>query len=80
VSKRRKHGPRQQAVPGELWVLDVGGEGVYTMFALCVGELDPRTGNYPLLLLDCCGVTSTKPGSRMNAALTTARWWRKLDP
>lgn len=75
---RRKQGPKQQALPGELWLLDVNDEGTYTMLAVCVGEFNPRTGNYPMLLLDSSGHGSTQPGQRMNAAVTTARWWRKV--
>ncbi len=76
---RRKHGPKRQAFPGELWLLDVGNNGSYTMFALCIGELNPRTGNYPMLLLDCHGPATSHPGQRINAAVTTARWWRRVD-
>ncbi len=67
-------------MPGDLWLLDVNNEGTFTVFAVCVGELNPRSGNYPLLVLDCCGPATLRSGQRMNAAVTTAKWWRRVIP
>lgn len=78
VNKKDFVGPIQQAPIGSVWMLDVGGKGEFVWIAVVVGEKN-QAGNYPLLMLDKVGIASTKPGQRLNAAVTTARDWRRID-
>lgn len=76
--KRRDARPRQEAPIGSTWELNVGGEGKYTGIVVVIGELRRSSGNYPCVMLACSGSWTTRPGQKMNAAVTTARWWRRL--
>ncbi len=77
--KRRDKRPRQEAPIGSIWELNVANEDRCTAIVVVVGELVPRTGNYPCVMLANDEKTwSTRPGQRMNAAVTTARWWMRI--
>lgn len=74
----KKQGPKRQAEIGSVWELDVGDKGEFTALVVVVGELRRESGNYPCLILDNCGSKSMFPGKLINAAVTTARWWRRF--
>lgn len=75
--RRDKRKPKQEASVGSTWELDVGGNGTYTAIVVVVDERR-SSGNYPCVVLTCSGSWTTRPGQTMNAAVTTARWWRRL--
>jgi hypothetical protein len=78
VRRRDVRKPLQEAPIGSIWELDVGGKGKFTAIVVVVSEFVRRTGNYPCLMLHANGPWTTYPGQRMNAAVTTAQWWRRI--
>lgn len=73
--RKPRQGPVQEAPVGTVWELFVN-EG-YSWLAVVVGEKRRETGNYPCVMLWKVGSATTRPGQRFNAAVTTARGWRR---
>lgn len=74
--KKPRFGPIQEAPVGSVWELRVS--DVYNWLAVVIGEKNVKTGNYPLLMLDAGDTGTTQSGQRINAAVTTARNWRRF--
>jgi hypothetical protein len=78
MGRRRFDHPKRQAEVGSVWELDTS-RGYINVVVLVIGEFQPATGNYPCVVLDCADIwTTTRPGQRMNAAVTTAQGWVRV--
>jgi hypothetical protein len=73
--KRRAH-PVQEAPEGSTWELIVN--KAFVCLVVVVGERLLNNGSYPCVVIERDEWWSSKPGTRMNAAVTTASGWRRV--
>lgn len=74
--KRCKVFPIQKAPVGSTWELCV--RDVRACIVVILGERSSTSGNYPCVVLFSNAWWSSKPGTYINAAVTTAHGWRRV--
>jgi len=77
MKRRRKP---ESAPIGSVWEMKHNNHYLTEFYAMAVvlDDASCRTGNYPMLMLDCSSSWTTRPGQRFNAAVTTAPGWTRV--